>query len=126
MALAAIGFGCEGDPLPLGWDLEFSDGALLGRAVVVEAVIFEGGCDGEEVFSTEILKGEDSVAVAPHLADGRWAFGGRARDGSCVTFAEGCTEVTLPTAGPVNVMLSARATEVPACSSSRCSEGQCL
>ncbi|MBW2465359.1 MAG: hypothetical protein JRH11_27175, partial [Deltaproteobacteria bacterium] len=125
-ALTALGLGCEGDPQPLGWELEFSDSALLDRAVVVEAVIFEGGCGGEEIFSTEILQGEDSVAVAPHLADGRWAFGGRARDAGCVTFAEGCAEVTLPAAGPVVVMLSVRATEVPACPSSRCSAGQCL
>ena len=105
--LLTAGFGCEGDPQPLGWELEFEEGALLSRAAVVEALILDGGCDGEEISSTEIVRGELSMAMSPVLADGRWAFVGRARDASCTLFAEGCTEVELPTVGPVVVVLMA-------------------
>jgi len=125
IALLILAFGCKGDPRPLGWELEFEDSALLSRATVVEAVILEGGCDGTELSSTEVVRGELSMAVSPTLADGRYAFVGRARDSSCTLFAEGCTEVELPTVGPIVVVMSTRPAEVPACSTTFCDGGRC-
>jgi hypothetical protein len=117
--------GCEGDPQPLGWELEFEGRTLLERARVVEATILEGGCSGEELYSVEVVMGELSNAEVPVLADGTWGFAGRARDESCVLFAEGCTEVELPTVGPVVVILTPRGAEIPACSSTFCEGGRC-
>ncbi len=125
VSLLALLSGCKGDPRPLGWEIEFDQPALLSRATVVEAVILEGGCDGEERFSTEVVMGELSAADVPVLADGTWGFAGHARDESCTLFAEGCTIVELPEVGPVVVTLSARSMEVPACSRTFCEGGRC-
>jgi hypothetical protein len=125
LALALLSFGCKGDPRPLGWELEFDDSALRDRATVVEAVVLEGSCDGEERVSIEVVRGELSMAEVPVLADGRWCFVGRARDSACTVFAEGVSEVDLPALGPVVVVMTARASEVPACSSTFCDGGRC-
>lgn len=124
-ALAVLLCACGDDPPPRGlaWEIAFADAALRTRAAVVEATIRRGGCAGETVFAAEIRSG-GGMGDTPVLPRGAWGFAARARDASCVWFAEGCVRVELPSDEKVIVEL-APSVESMACAAERCVDGDC-
>ncbi len=123
-ALPCLFSACQGDPRPLGWELEF-EGDLARNARVVEARIREGTCSGDIIYTIDIRRtGPVMMTEAPVLDDGMWSFEGRAFTSTCQLYAQGCTTVTLPTPGPVVVSMGDRAV-IDACPASQCTDGLC-
>jgi hypothetical protein len=97
------------------------------RAVLVEARILRGGCDGTTIYTVDLVVSGTTMARAPEeLAKGPYGFAARARDENCIWFAETCIEDDLPqdVETPLIVLLGA-GDEMAACSVARCTEGRC-
>ena len=117
---------CGDDPSHIDWSIVFASDALRDRAQLVEAKILEGGCTaGSTFYETELRPGAAQGPTPGELPDGRWGFSGRARDGNCTFFAQGCSELQLPeSSGRVVTTLEA-AGEDPECSADACVDGEC-
>lgn len=118
---------CSTDPHGLSWGVRFATPADEARAVLVEARILRGGCDGTVVYAADLEIGAAVTAMAPgELEKGRYGFAARARDASCVWFAEECVEDDLPqeVATPIIVLLAA-GPEMAACAPALCVDGRC-
>jgi hypothetical protein len=124
LVVAAVS--CGPDDHTLRWTFGFDSDADAARAIAVEGRVLAGGCDGTEVlFSSEARMGTPSTQP-PSLPPGRYGFAGRARDGDCTWFAEGCVEVELPTddGASVDVVLTSGPTEAQ-CAPDECVDGMC-
>lgn len=124
-ALSVVPAGCA-MPHTLSWELGWSDTVLEDRAVAVEASILEGGCEGTVLWTTQIELGHETEDP-PKLGEGRYGFRARARDMSCIWFADGCRDLELPAedaSSDVRVVL-AGATELAACAADLCIAGLC-
>jgi len=125
VSLALLGaIGCGGDPQGLEWGVRFASSADRDRALYVEAVILEGGCDGREVYRAEIPLDGAAPPAPPNLGPGVHGFAGRARDADCNWFVSGCIEATLPASAPVIVTLEADDAG-SACPADECVDGRC-
>jgi hypothetical protein len=116
------------EPRPLDWTASFALPVLESRAIAVEAIILEGGCDTtDELWHAEYSDNGDVPAdFPPTLEPQHYGFVFRARDVACDVYAEGCTEVELPRDGaaPIEVVLSSRPPR-PGCPAG-CREGICV
>ncbi len=122
-----LGWGCgKTGPVSLAWDYGFPANVDAMRAAAITAIVHEGGCSGavhwQQSFSATAAA---SGMSPPVLAAGTWGFEVQALDTSCVTFAMGCTEVSLPYHDPQIVVHLMPVAESPACPSARCSAGEC-
>jgi len=118
--------GCAEDPAPADWSLRLARPELAERIAIIEASIFETGCDGRVlVYRVEIAKHERGPRP-PRLDPGLYGFAAAARDESCRTVARGCAEVRLPARGRgrVEVLLDS-VDEGPACVVGACAGGRC-
>lgn len=97
-----------------------------GRAVVLDARILRGGCEGVEVYGAALhVRSEGTDApVPPVLAAGVWGFAVTATDLACVRVAAVCDEITLPGVSAVVSVLEGTMPE-PECSGPRCEAGSC-
>jgi len=118
-------FGCKADPQGLEWGVRFEDGDVRARARYVEGIIREGGCDGAEVYRSEIPLSGGAAAMPPNLEAGAYGFAGRARDGACQWIATGCRDETLPSLDAIIVTLDEDASSGAACPMSECNDGRC-
>ncbi len=116
---------CDTPPRNLRWQISFGSDELSARATVVEARILEGGCDsGAVVFTTDITRDTGAIDGVPELRPGAYGYSGRARDGDCKIFANGCVEVQLPTeASEVEIVMGAAEDEQDLCSGAQTCEG---
>ena len=116
----------DDDARVLSWRVTFEDEALADRARVLEAQILEGGCEGTELWATDVPLAGPAPAGPPELSRGRYGFAITVVDESCVRYADGCTEIDLPRDGDdeVVVPLVARV-EMPLCSALICNAGIC-
>jgi hypothetical protein len=125
-AAAVAATACTADPHPLRWGYTFERPEDRARAVVVEAVIAEGACDGMTVFETLI---ELSAGVSPDqpgpLDPGHYCLRGRARDIDCNWFVSGALELDLPTEQSPNIVVLRDPESGAACPSGECSAGHC-
>ncbi|HJL14468.1 MAG TPA: lectin-like protein [Sandaracinaceae bacterium LLY-WYZ-13_1] len=123
--LATCALGCEGVGHHHDWSLRLGSRETAERAQLVEAFVFEGGCDGALVYRAEV--GADGRGpMPPALAPGRYGLAGQVRDRACRTIARGCVEVTLPL--PADARVSVRLApvdEAPACDEAQCTRGRC-
>lgn len=124
LSLALIA--CEGDPHSLTWGFTFATPELRARAVVIEAQIRQGGCDGAVMYDEE-LRVSGGMAPAPaRLEKGTYGLVGRARDASCAVFAAGCVPVTLPEQADRTVQVPLSAIVEEAGCPAGCSDGRCI
>jgi len=125
LALGAAA-GCEGDPHGLSWGIRFDEGDDRRRAVLVEATIVEGACDGPVRYETTFEVDAGAATMAPpNLAAGHYCLMGRARDASCTWFVMGRLELDLPAdQTPQIVVLSEPATGSE-CPMEECEDGLC-
>jgi hypothetical protein len=111
----------------VSWSFEFADPALAARSSVVLATIREGTCadtDAPLRYQQELRAGVETTPP-PKLSSGTYALAGRAVDVSCVSFAEGCVEMRVPSdTSEWNVVLSASA-GLPLCAAASCVAGSC-
>lgn len=125
-ALALVACGCDAGPRSLPWQIRLADPTLAPRARLFEATIYLGGCaDGTAIFDAELTPDGMTMAPAPpELAPGVHGFGAVARDSSCMDFASGCVDVTLPSSDAFVVELVADPGGA-ACPASQCGDGRC-
>lgn len=118
---------CTPDPHGLSWGVRFASPDDEARAVLIEARILRGGCDGTPVYAADLMPGGPSMAMSPdELAQGLYGFAARARDADCVWFAENCVEDDLPqeVEAPIIVLLTA-GPESAECAPAMCVAGRC-
>jgi Lectin C-type domain len=108
----------------VAWTIEAEDPAILSEAVVVEASVRRGGCEGVLVYS-ETLE-SNSPGASPSLGRGLHGFVAEARDAQCNVLARGCVEydLPLPTGDRVDVVLEG-VDLASACSGVSCTGGRC-
>jgi hypothetical protein len=122
--------GCLGacaDPEPLSFELAFDPPTLGETAASIEARILRTACTGGELlYETTVHPGEPAEGnLPPVLDDGAYCFDAVATDGSCMRFAAGSEQVTLPREGSVVVVMRAQ-TPVAVCDATEsCSGGEC-
>jgi hypothetical protein len=132
LAVALSAAACTKEPQQVSWTIAFSDPTLQDRASAVEAAILSGGCANNSVAplydETLSLSGSGgATSRPPTLSPGVYGVRTRARDATCVVYAEGCEEVTFPLAnGAITVTMQPVATETAACPSSQCTQGLCV
>jgi hypothetical protein len=122
-AVAAL-CACKADPESLRWEIDFESSALGARAALVESRILKGGCDAEEILYVSAFAPGEAGTPPPQLDRGSYGLIARAQDASCLWYAQGCTDVSLPRGGaPIVVMLSALGAETLDCDA--CQAVQC-
>lgn len=103
---------CTAEPAPITWSFAFDSSALREQTQGVTAEVRKGGCSGRTLFTTWISR--DGAASAPGTLDsGVYGFYGRARGPNCMSIAEGCASVALPTDAPIRVVLETLPTPLP-------------
>ena len=88
--------GCAGDSI--AWEFTFEPLELRDDARVIEARVWQGGCDGDELAAYRFAPGERSAVAPAPLAAGRYGLSIEVRDAACRWFARGCSEVAVPSA----------------------------
>ena len=106
------------------WRVRFADGSAPSGTALVHGEVREGGCDGRVRFATDVRNGEPDGMSPGALPAGRYGFRAEARTANCEVIAEGCTEVTLPTDGPIVVVLDGSDRRA-ACPPDACRDGVC-
>jgi hypothetical protein len=79
--------------------VEFGSSSLRERAALVRAQVRDGDCEGDAVFTTDIVRGAASRAQPGKLAKGVYGLWAAARDDSCNWYAEGCRLFKVPASG---------------------------
>lgn len=122
---AAALLGCHSAGHEASWSLRFADPSVADRAVLVEALVFEGACDGPVLYRADVPP-DGPGPMPPVLSPGTYGLAAVARDASCRTVAEGCVELELPPSPGVEPNITLEAVDRgPACPEDRCAAGRC-
>jgi hypothetical protein len=114
---------------PASWGLAFDDPSVAGSAVLVEARVHDGGCDGPVRYREEIAPGRtDTMPLV--LPEGLFGLAGEARNTDCEVIASGCVLASFPAQSAarfevrlVSEPLPARPVGCSACEAARCISG---
>lgn len=117
---------CGPERSAITWRLIFADSSLEARAVSYSAQIRSGTCSSTEssLLYDEDFRGDQGPPV-PTLRSGTYAFSAIAMDRRCVSFAEGCEQVTLPVQGDPQVVVLLHATDELQTCIGTCINGEC-
>lgn len=121
-AVLVMAFGCSAEPHSLQWEVQFTSSTLQTRAAHTEVAIYRGGC-ASSVTEARFALGESQ---APRLEPGVYGFAARASDSACVWYAEGCTELQVPSERQTVRVVLSQAAEEPACAVQQCVSGRCV
>lgn len=89
--------GCKSAKTNTGsWNITFADPALKSRTSAIDLSIGRGTCLNHNIVYASVWVTGGAVEAPPQLSSGTYALRARARDGQCLWFADGCTEVILP------------------------------
>lgn len=91
----------------------------------MEASVGLGGCGARNRVYEALFQPGEVGPAPPRLGPGRYGFGARAVDASCLVVAEGCVDVTLPRAEPTVITLLDERTPLRLCAASSCRGGLC-
>ena len=115
---------CSSEPSALQWSVRLDSAERPASRIVAE--VREGGCGGATLARWERIGDQVSGNDSLDLPKGRYGLFARASDASCLWYASGCTELTLPLAkGALPVIDMVPESESPRCVAALCQEGAC-
>lgn len=119
-------FACSSEEHSLTWRILFDDSSLEARAVGYTARIRVGDCSSDESpwLYDESFRGDRGPSI-PDLQPGTYAFSAIAIDESCLRFAQGCEEATLPVQGDSQVVVVLHGTDETSTCDGTCVNGLC-
>ncbi|UJR85741.1 hypothetical protein [Sandaracinus amylolyticus] len=123
-AFALLGvLGCA-SPRRATFEISFASASLAQRAVRVSVTVSDGSCRGSVLHQDAFDVREQGAPIAP-LPPGTYGFRVQVSDASCAVYAEGCTQMVLPTDDAHVVVVVAERTSQSTCDPTSCRAGVC-